>query len=52
MWVRTIDPSKEATPIVPYPQRLKKRKLDKQFAKFLNVFKKLHINIPFVDALE
>ena len=39
-------------PPIPYPQRLKKHKLDKQFTKFMEVFKKLHINIPFVDALE
>lgn len=26
--------------------------MDKQFSNFLEVFKKLHINIPFVDALE
>ena len=41
-------------PITPisYPQRLKKHKLDKQFTKFMEVFKKLHINIPFADALE
>ena len=37
---------------IPYPQCLKKNKLDKQFTKFMEVFKKLHINIPFVDALE
>ena len=37
---------------VPYPQRLKKHKLDKQFTKFMDVFNKLHINIPFSDALE
>ena len=37
---------------VPYPQRLRKHKLDKQFTKFMDVFKKLHINIPFADALE
>ena len=37
---------------VPYPQCLKKHKLDKQFTKFMDVFKKLHINIPFADALE
>ena len=30
---------------------MRKHKLDKQFGKFLEVFKKLHINIPFVDAL-
>ena len=38
-------------PKVPFPARLKQHALDKQFAKFLEVFKKLHINIPFVDAL-
>ena len=37
---------------VPYPQRLKKNKLDKQFTMFMEVFKKLHINIPFAYALE
>ena len=39
------------TPI-PYPQHLRKNKLDKQFTKFMEVFKKLHINIPFAEALE
>ena len=39
-------------PPIPYPQRSKKHKLDKQFTKFMEVFKKLHINIPFDDALE
>ena len=38
--------------LIPYPQRLKKNKLDKKFTKFMEVFKKLHINIPFADALE
>ncbi|XP_062103280.1 uncharacterized protein LOC133814318 [Humulus lupulus] len=37
---------------IPYPQRLRKHNLDKQFAKFLEVFKKLHINILFAEALE
>ena len=37
---------------VPYPQHLRKNILDKQFNKFMEVFKKLHINIPFADALE
>ena len=37
---------------IPYPQRLKKGKLEKQFPKFLDIFKKLYINIPFMDALE
>ena len=38
-------------PKVPFPARLKQHALDKQFAKFFEVFKKLHINIPFADAL-
>ena len=38
-------------PKVPFPARLQQHTLDKQFAKFLEVFKKLHINIPFADAL-
>ena len=38
--------------LILYPQRLKKNKLGKQFTKFMDVFKKLNINIPFVDALE
>ncbi|KAL5570294.1 hypothetical protein UlMin_026869 [Ulmus minor] len=36
----------------PFPQRLRKQNLDKQFSKFLNIFKSLHINLPFVDMLE
>ncbi|XP_062114137.1 uncharacterized protein LOC133825171 [Humulus lupulus] len=36
----------------PYPLRLRKTTLDKWFSMFLEVFKKLHINIPFVEALE
>jgi hypothetical protein len=39
-------------PRVPFPQRLKKNKLDMQFSKFLDVFKKLCINIHFTNALE
>ncbi|XP_073120574.1 uncharacterized protein [Henckelia pumila] len=35
----------------PFPAALKKAKLDSQFGKFLEVFKKLNINIPFADAL-
>ncbi|KAI4324139.1 hypothetical protein L6164_023701 [Bauhinia variegata] len=33
-------------------QVLKKEEKDKQFSKFLDIFKKLHINISFVEALE
>ena len=37
-------------PLIPYPQMLKQQNKE-QFAKFLEFFKKLHINIPFVEAL-
>ncbi|KAH9704917.1 hypothetical protein KPL70_011661 [Citrus sinensis] len=36
----------------PFPQRFQKQKQDKQFNKFLEVLKQLHINIPFVEALK
>ena len=36
---------------VPFPQRLQKAKLEVQFFKFLNMFKKIEINIPFLEAL-
>ena len=39
------------TPL-PFPQRFQKKKFDAQFFKFLDIFKKIHINIPFIDTLE
>ncbi|KAH9744682.1 hypothetical protein KPL70_003808 [Citrus sinensis] len=45
-------PIKAYVPRIPFPQRLRKNYIDKQFLKFLDAFKKLHINIPFADALE
>jgi hypothetical protein len=44
--------SHQIYPPPPYPKRLQKQNLDTKFAKFLEVFKKLHINIPFAEALE
>ncbi|GKB05972.1 reverse transcriptase domain-containing protein [Tanacetum coccineum] len=42
-------------PLIPYPSRLNKEKLqdksDIQITKFLEIFKKLHFNISLVDAL-
>ena len=43
---------KPLPPSILFTQRLKQGKLDKQFVKFLDVFKKLHINILFTEALE
>ena len=38
-------------PQVPFPQRLQKAKLEEKFSKFLNMLKKIEINIPFSEAL-
>ena len=38
---------KAYNPLIPFPQRLQKIKLEEQFSKFLNMFKKIEINIPF-----
>ncbi|XP_015934205.1 uncharacterized protein LOC107460363 [Arachis duranensis] len=37
---------------IPYPQKHQKQDQEKNFSKFLEVFKKLQINIPFVEVLE
>lgn len=37
---------------LPYPSRFATSKLDDQFAKFLEVLKKIHVNIPFTEALK
>ncbi|KAL5551770.1 hypothetical protein UlMin_001946 [Ulmus minor] len=39
-------------PPPPFPQRFQKQQQDKKFRKFMDVLKQLHINIPFVEALE
>ena len=38
-------------PSIPFPQRLQRAKMEDQFSKFLNMFKKIEINIPFTKAL-
>ena len=38
-------------PPFPFPQRFAKANLDSHFRKFLNMLKKLHVNVPFLDAL-
>ena len=42
---------KAYNPPVPFPQMMQKAKLEDQFSKFLNMFKKIEINIPFSEAL-
>ncbi|KAD2393546.1 hypothetical protein E3N88_40523 [Mikania micrantha] len=45
------EPVKDYTPPVPYPSRLKKQKFEEHYGKFLELFKQLHINLTFVEAL-
>ena len=42
---------KAYTPAVPFPQRIQKAKKEEQISKFLEIFKKIEINIPFSEAL-
>lgn len=55
---RISNPSEEKkvlnsyVPKAPYPHRLMKNAKDSQFSNFLEIFKKLQINIPFVEVLE
>ena len=39
------------TPAVPFPQRLQKSRREEQFSKFLDIFKKIEINIPFAKVI-
>ncbi|XP_076902376.1 uncharacterized protein LOC143557109 [Bidens hawaiensis] len=45
------EPVRTYIPPIPYPACLKKKRLEAQYEKFLEYFKQLHINIPFVEAL-
>ena len=47
---KTISP-KPYMPPLPFPQRFARAKIESQFGKFLNMLKKLHINVPFLGAL-
>ena len=38
-------------PSVPFPQRQQRAKMEEQISKFLDMFKKIEINIPFSEAL-
>ncbi|CAL9020562.1 unnamed protein product [Prunus brigantina] len=45
-------PLKPYFPPIPFPQRLKKSKINGQSSNFLETFKKVQVNIPFAKALE
>ena len=36
---------------MPFPQRLQKSRREEQFSKFLEIFKKIEINIPFAEVI-
>ena len=36
---------------MPFPQRLQKARREEQFSKFLDIFKKIEINIPFIEEI-
>ena len=36
---------------LPYPAHIRKDKHDKNYLRFLDMFKNLHVNIPFTEAL-
>ncbi|XP_048231759.1 uncharacterized protein LOC125370423 [Ricinus communis] len=44
-------PLREYQPKIPYPARLKQAQVEQQFGKFLDIFKQLHINLPFVEVI-
>ena len=39
------------TPSVPFPQSLQKSRREERFSKFLDIFKKIEINIPFAEVI-
>ena len=47
-----MPPPKEQALVIPFPQKLKKGKTNQKYSKFPKIFKKLHINIPFVEAFQ
>ncbi|GKC08973.1 reverse transcriptase domain-containing protein [Tanacetum coccineum] len=38
-------------PKIPYPQRLRKEKIEAQYRKFLDMIRAIRINVPLVDVL-
>ncbi|KAI3670941.1 hypothetical protein L1987_87586 [Smallanthus sonchifolius] len=45
------EPVRDYTPPIPYTGVLKKQNMEEQYGEFLGLFKQLHINLPFVEAL-
>ncbi|EPS72978.1 hypothetical protein M569_01778, partial [Genlisea aurea] len=39
-------------PVIPFPQRLIRAKLDKEFSKFADMLKNLYVSLPFSDVIK
>ncbi|XP_042009056.1 uncharacterized protein LOC121757601 [Salvia splendens] len=37
---------------IPYPPRVQKKQINAQFSRFLDIFRKVNLNIPLVEALQ
>ncbi|XP_058725970.1 uncharacterized protein LOC131597281 [Vicia villosa] len=48
---KSYTPSSPYKPPIPYPHRLKKTKMESQYQKFIKVIEKLHVEIPFIEAI-
>ena len=48
---KTYTPQPLYKPPIPFPQRLKQTKIDNQYQKFIKVIEKLHVEIPFTEAI-
>ncbi|KAK8713279.1 hypothetical protein V6N13_148500 [Hibiscus sabdariffa] len=44
--------TEEVRPPPPFPQRLKKHKEDNQFKRFVDMLDQLHIDVPFLEAID
>ncbi|KAK8593410.1 hypothetical protein V6N12_045492 [Hibiscus sabdariffa] len=44
--------AEDVRPPPPFPQRLKKLKEDTQFKKFVDMLDQLHIDVPFLEAID
>ncbi|XP_070046227.1 uncharacterized protein [Nicotiana tomentosiformis] len=38
-------------PALPFPQKLSREIMDKQFERFIDVLKQVHVNLPFIEVL-
>ena len=53
----TVEPPRTSrefhdTTALPFPERIRKLVADEQFGKFVEVIRKLYVNIPLLDAMQ